>query len=227
MTEKQIFAKIDILLSETKYDEVYKMIQETDPPEEWIIELDSKIKRGKDGNMEKFKTVKYEVMEMAMLRIFGVFGIDHISDPVFAQDRNGRFAVTVKTSVHYKGLFEGKKMYIPGIATEVVSDISMLQVAVPKAATMANKNAIKQLGKLFGKGLNKEVETEMQLPDVVQQKEISPEEMATSLAESIAFSKSISELKSFRLVVYAKNTASEIRDLYETRLRELMSRAIL
>jgi hypothetical protein len=49
----------------------------------------------------------------------------------------------------------------------------------------------------------------------------TPEEKISSLASSLAFCKTVDELKSYRLVVYSKQGTPELQTLYETKYREL------
>jgi hypothetical protein len=92
-------------------------------------------------------------------------------------------------------------------------------MATPKASSMAVKNAIKQLGDLFGKSLNKS-EDEVELPEHKEEEQATPEQLANQLAAC----NTMDELKSYRLVVYAKNSPTELQELYETRLRSLKTK---
>ena len=104
---------------------------------------------------------------------------------------------------------------MPGIATVTVNDLQLLEMATPKASSMAVKNAIKQLGDLFGKSLNK-LEDELEIPEQAVEQEATPEQLSSQLVAC----NSLEELKSYRLVVYSKGTPLELQDLYETRLRK-------
>ncbi len=85
---------------------------------------------------------------------------------------------------------------------------------------MAAKNALKQLGGLFGKYLNK-----------VEDQEISEapkenlEERLESLPETLKSVKNLEELKTFRKLVYSKSVSHEIQAIYEEKFRELKSLA--
>ena len=207
------FAKVDDLLSERNYNEIYRLIQTTPPPSEWIVELPSKITKG-----ETYKTIPLDIMEAAMKRIFKRTSISSISSPIITQDKSGRFAVTVSASYAYGG-FEDEIFFatsLHGIATVFASDIQLLEVATPKASSMAVKNAIKQMGDFFGKGLNKEI-AELELPVTKVEEEATPEELSKQLVACTTSE----ELRSYRLVVYAKGTPTELKELYENRLRSL------
>ena len=209
-----IFQKIKEAIAEEKRQLAWSIIQNTPPPQEWVVELPSKSNKG-----ETYKTIPLDIMEGAMKIIFGEANIASISSPTITQDKSGRYAVTVVTEYYYKpfGEYYGS---LPGIASVVCNDISMLELATPKASSMAVKNAIKQLGDLFGKSLNKS-EDEVELPETPQEEQpATPEEISSQLVAC----KSIDELKSYRLIVYARNSPAELQELYETRLRTLKTK---
>lgn len=206
-----IFQKIKEAVSEEKLVLARSIIENTPPPQEWIIELPSK-----SNKSETYKTIPLDIMEGAMKTIFEEAYISHISSPTITQDRSGKYAVTVVVEYYYKP-FDGFISSLTGIATVVCPDISMLELATPKASSMAVKNAIKQMGDLFGKSLNKS-EDEVDIPEqIVEDKQATPEEIASQLAAC----NTIDELKSYRLIVYSKNSPAELQELYETRLRTL------
>jgi hypothetical protein len=204
-----IFQRIKQAVHERKYSLAYQIIQNTPPPPEWVVELPSKSKKG-----ETYKTIPLDIMEGAMKVIFNNAQISSISSPTITQDKSGRFAVTVQVNYVYISFDEGQ-YEIPGIATVAVNDIQLLEMATPKASSMAVKNAIKQLGDLFGKSLNKS-EDELEIPEQSVEQEATPEQLSSQLVAC----NSLEELKSYRLVVYSKGTPLELQDLYETRLRK-------
>jgi hypothetical protein len=163
-------------------------------------------------------------MEAAMRRIFKDAHISEIKAPIISQDK-GKFAVTVCISYSYRSLHElwcHKEIY--GIATVVSPDISMLELASPKASTMAVKNAIKQLGGLFGKYLNRAAE-DVDLPLESAEVVLTPEELVEDLTLKIKKCVNYDELRTYRLVIYDKKMPFELQNLYETRLRELANTA--
>jgi len=83
---------------------------------------------------------------------------------------------------------------------------------------MAVKNAIKQVGRLLGKYLNNENE-ELELP--IAEVKPSLEEQSEAVTQGIITAKSISDLKSWRNLVYSRMGTKEQQELYETRLRQL------
>ena len=209
-----IFQKIKQAISEEKYELAWSIIQNTPPPAEWVVELPSKSKKG-----ETYKTLPLDIMEGAMKIIFKDAALRSISSPTITQDKSGRLAVTVSIEYSYEPFHKRMHSYIPGIATVFASDIQLLELATPKASSMAVKNAIKQLGDLFGKSLNKS-EDEVELPEQKEEEQATPEQLASQLASC----NTIDELKSYRLIVYAKTSPTELQDLYETRLRSLKTK---
>ncbi len=217
---EKIFSKIDKLVAEEKFDEAYDLIDKSEPPASWIIELPSKARPG-----ESFKTIPLDIMEACLTRIFGKKGQVIIKDYRIDQDKNGRFAATVRVEYIFRSFIipEFSKT-LDGIATVPCNDITLLELATPKASSMAVKNALKQLGGLFGKNLNKTVE-ESEVPIEPTEVKLTPEEFAAQLSRQLSQCATYDELKSYRLVVYDKKTPNELRDLYETRLRELAKTA--
>jgi len=199
--------------------EIYKAIDNATPNPEWIVELPSKTNRN-----EKYRTIKLSKMEELMKMHFGYAAISEISEPVITCDKNSRFAVTVRAVYEFQAPEGGiRKLY--GIATSVVNDITMLELATPKASSMAVKNAIKQLGGLFGKYLNDSDDAEQDLPS--DEKKFSIEEQRAAIIDGIVSSKSLMDLKSWRNLVYSKMCTHEEQALYETKLRQLSDKATL
>jgi len=120
--------------------------------------------------------------------------------------------------LHYKHPVSGEWLFVTGTAS--LPHEKKMRLQFPNLESHCFLNAVKKIGVWFGQTLNLNDEDAMP-DDVTQLDEISPEERATSLAESLAFCKTMEELKSYRLVVYAKGTSHELKELYETRLREL------
>jgi len=217
---EKIFSKIDKLVADSKFKEAYELIERSEPPSEWILELPSKARPG-----ETFKTLPLDIMEACVARIFGSKGHINIVDYRIDQDKSGRFAATVSIQYEFQSFasYEFIKS-IDGIATVFCNDIELLELATPKASSMAVKNALKQLGGLFGKYLNRPVE-DVELPSEIQEKNLSPEELSKDIAQRLLACKSYDELKSYRLVVFDKKMPLELQNLYETRLRELAKTA--
>jgi hypothetical protein len=156
-------------------------------------------------------------MEAVAKRIFGHYQLNNIGQPIIVQDKQGNFSVTVIVEVEIVS-FYGQKQILPGIATETVNSMKLLPLATPKASSMAIKNALKQLGRLFGKYLNNEAD-DVELP--ITESEPTIEDQTNAVTQGIVLAKSISDLKSWRAIVYSKMGTKEQQELYETKLRQL------
>jgi hypothetical protein len=209
-----MFNHIDKLVNSGKIQEAYELIQNENPPQSWIIELPSIAQKG-----ETFKTIKLELMEAVMRRIFGKCEVNHIEPPIISQDKSGYASATVVVGVKTYILGTTNPIVLSGVATEVVNSIKLLPLATPKASSMAVKNAIKQVGRLLGKYLNNENE-ELELP--IEDKP-SIEDQAEAVTQGIITAKTINDLKSWRNLVFSKMGTKEQQELYETKVRQLQS----
>jgi hypothetical protein len=207
-----IFKQVEEFRSVRRISELSELISSSNPPDEWIIELQS-IANPKD----KFKSIKLELLEAVAKRIFGYYKLSDVSQPIIVQDKQGSIAVTINVEIEVRW-FDGTIRKYPGIATEVVSNMRLLPLATPKASSMAVKNALKQLGKLFGKHLNNEAD-DVELPIVESQPTI--EDQTNAVTQGIVMANTISDLKSWRNLAYSKMGTKEQQDLYETKLRQL------
>lgn len=191
--------------------DVLEMIDRYEPPASWILELPSQLKEG------TYKTLPLEVMEASAKRIFGYqSAISTISSPTIIQDKMGKFSVSVTAEYVLCGNYGYH--HVVGTASVTSPNLQGLELATPKASSMAVKNALKQLGGLFGKYLNK-----------VEDQEISEapkenlEDKLESLPETLKSIKNFEELKTFRKLVYSKSVSHEIQAIYEEKFRELKS----
>ena len=207
-----IFRQIDDLLSKRQVSLANEIIQNTNPPSSWIIELQSIA-----NPSEKFKSLKLELMESVAKRIYGHYQIKTINQPVISQDKQGSCCATVVVEIEIMS-FEGDMRIIPGVATEVVGNMRLLPLATPKASSMAVKNALKQLGRLFGKHLNVDID-DVEVP--IAESQPTVEDQINAVTQGIVMARNISDLKSWRTIVYSKMGTKEQQDLYETRFRQL------
>ena len=210
---ESIFQRIKEAISQGKIELATSIVQTTPPPSDWVMELPSKIKKG-----DTYKTLPLDIMEEAMRVIFKEASLESISNPILTQDKSGKIAVTVSIVYSYTD-FSDKTRWLPGVATVVIGDLQLLEMATPKASSMAIKNALKQIGDLFGKSLNK-ADDEIELPETKVEEQITPE----TLSQQLVACTSLDELKSYRLVVYAKGMHTEVQELYESRLRSLKTK---
>lgn len=192
-------------------DEVLELIDRYEPPASWIVELPSQ--RG-----GTYKTILLDVMEAAAKRIFGQeSGISNIGSPVVIQDKTGKFAATVNVTYRLSGYYGF--YYLNGVATVTSPNIQGLELATPKASSMAVKNALKQLGGLFGKYLNRAEDTE-----VTEEPQENLEERMESLPETLKKVETLDDLKTYRKLVYSKSISHEVQAIYEEKCRELKAK---
>jgi len=207
-----IFVQLDEFAAEP--DSMPDLLQAIDymqPPESWILELPSQIREG------TYKTIPIDVMEAAVKRIFGYrSGIFSITPQVPVQEK-GRFSSLVKVGYALDGHFG--EHYLEGVAAVTSPNIQALELAVPKASSMAVKNAIKQLGGLFGKYLNREEEE-----NIVVVESVSVQDKIESLPDEIRKVQTLEDLKTFHKLVYSKSISHEVQAVYEQRFRELKSK---
>lgn len=207
---EHIFARIgEYEASPESLSDVLALVDRYEPPASWILELPSQIKEG-----TTYKTLPIDVMEAAVKRIFGQEScIVRISDPIIIQDRTGKFSVSVTVQYILQSNYGFHRLQ--GVASVTSPNLHGLELATPKASTMAVKNALKQLGGLFGKYLNR-AEDQEELSIEPDEPKLTEEDLATKLAAC----KTIDDLKSYRLIVYNKSLSPDIQSLYETLLRQ-------
>ena len=118
--------------------------------------------------------------------------------------------------LEYKHPVSGDWLSVTGTAS--LPNDKKMRLGFPSLESHCMLNAVKKIGPWFGQNLNMDIEDKM--PDEVPfEEEPTKEEQEASLREMVAFCKTEEELKSYRMVVYAKGTAPEIQTMYETKLR--------
>lgn len=191
---------------------VLELLDRYEPPQSWVLELPSQLKNG------TYKTLPLDLMEAAARRIFGYeSGISTISDPIIVQDKTGKFSASVRAAYALGPNYGGYIVW--GIASVTSPNLQGLELATPKASSMAVKNALKQLGGFFGKYLNR---VEEEVSDVPATPSIQEE--IDSLPEAIKKVTSLDDLKTFHKLVYSKSISHEVQAVYEQRLRELKNK---
>lgn len=130
---------------------------------EWIKQKKSVVGEG------SYEFNDIEVIESLLTGVSEDWFYDIIFAPVITQDKNGgaTVTVTVRLLVQFKNYSTHTSRV--GIATEYVSSAKQLQLATPKAASMAMKNAAKKFGELFGASLNRGID-DAELPSVQVEK---------------------------------------------------------
>lgn len=168
--------------------------------------------KNKDGEIEYFYIPK-SIIQKELLEIYeGHTKWEMLRETV---GNKGMFGTGI---LHYKHPVSGEWLFVTGTAS--LPHEKKLKLLFPSLESHCFLNAVKKIGVWFGQALNLNIEDKMP-DDSMQLDGISEEERATSLTESIAFCKTVNDLKSYRLVVYGKGTPPEIQELYETKLREL------
>lgn len=203
---EHIFRRIDECKSPS---DILAAIDMAEPPALWVVELPSQ----KGGT---YKTILLDVMEAAVKRIFGQeSGISRIGEPTIIQDKTGKFSVSVNVVYGLQGAYSR----LHGIASVTSPNIQGLELATPKASSMAVKNAIKQLGGLFGKYLNRAEDTE-----VIEAPQENLEDRMELLPETLKKVETLEDLKSYRKLVYSKSISHEVQSIYEEKFRELKAK---
>jgi hypothetical protein len=81
---------------------------------------------------------------------------------------------------------------------------------------MAVKNALKKLGGLFGKYLNRIEEEE-----IIEEPQMNLQEKMDSFPETLKKVETLEDLKTFRKLVYSKSISHEVQAIYEEKFRQL------
>lgn len=149
-----IFKRIETAIEAKQFDVAYAIIRCENPPEQWIEEFTSLLDEGK-----KYKTMKIELLEAIADRIFKGWVVSSISQPTITPNRD-KFAVTLSCTITFHLSENDAIQQLHGISTEVAHNITLLPLATPKALAMAKKQALKQLGNLFGLSLSRNIEGE-------------------------------------------------------------------
>lgn len=155
-----------------------------------------------------------EVIESVLTGVFEDWYYDFMFAPVITTDKNGGASVTVTVKLY--GMFPRELNYScrVGIATEYVSSIKLLQLATPKAASMAMKNAAKKFGELFGASLNRGIE-DAELPSV----QLEKTSRSDSYEEVLKNAKTKAEVESCKYMLITP----ELKALYAKKMKTLKS----
>lgn len=121
------------------------------PPVEWVRSYDSEIYSG-----QKYYGFDIELLEAIVGRVFDSSYFKYL-DSKIVQDK-GFFASS--TTVRFSGKFQGLDYtwITIGSACEPSPNISQLKLAVPKSLSSARGSAIRDIGSLFGRDLNRETD---------------------------------------------------------------------
>jgi hypothetical protein len=147
-----IFKSIELLISQSKFDEAYRLIGTTPPVPEWLVSYPSLL-----DPKEKYQTIHLQLLKKIMDRIFGAYQIGEMETPSILESRvTGKFSVTSKLFIIFQELNRtiDKSRYSCGIATDTCDSIEMLRLCTPSSVSLAEKDAIMRIGDLFGRSLN-------------------------------------------------------------------------
>jgi hypothetical protein len=155
-----------------------------------------------------------EVIESILMGVFEDWYYDFMFAPVITTDKNGGASVTVTVKLY--GMFPRELNYVcrVGVATEYVSSIKMLQLATPKAASMAMKNAAKKFGQIFGSSLNRGIE-DVELPSV----QLEKTSRSDSYEEVLKNAKTKAEVESCKYMLITP----ELKALYAKKIKTFKS----
>lgn len=151
-----IFKEIDEHIYSGNIQEAYELLNSPQPIE-WIKE-----DTGVGGNTFYYNDIV--LLEALMTRIFTVWRREIISNTI--NQEKGRFASTSIARIHFKEFGKQSFSFTDGIATEYAHTLEALRLATPLSATNGKRNAIKQLGSLFGLSLNR-IDGEERMPETM------------------------------------------------------------
>lgn len=196
---------INLIDDKVKQCKSPKEIYNLEQPSEWIKVKKSVI------NESEYEYNDIELIEALMDRMFSEWYYEIPFSPIIVQDKTG-ISVTVTVKLHFGiGIEES---ITTGIATEYVTNMKMLSLATPKAASMAFKNAARKIGRLFGNSLNRGLD-EAVLPEIQIEKE-TPDRAEQRYKILIDDCKTIDELKTYQFVV-----PSKLKDYYNQKMKTL------
>ena len=168
--------------------------------------------RNKKGELE-YRYIPKSILQRELLKLYdGNTKWEMLRETIGAK---GMFGTG---NFHYKHPVSGEWLFVSGTAS--LPQDKKMWLGFPALESHCFLNAVKKIGVFFGQTIN--ISQEDAMPDEEQlQEEPTPEETATTLSQQLVNCTTVTELKSYRLPVYARGIPSEVQELYETRLREL------
>jgi len=206
-----IFKSISDAVSLEDYKLANSIIQNTQPPKEWVKEYKSLIKEG-----DTYKTIKIELLEAIAKKIYGYWGIDKIDKPIIISDKSGKVCITVKASLIIRHLDGINHIFYEGLASEVASSIALMPLVAGKVIASCKKACFKQIGDLFGRSLSRGFD-EGELPEMQIENE-SPDRKLSRLISLISDCQTEDELKSYKIIA-ATNELTKKQ--YELKLKQI------
>lgn len=169
--------------------------------------------KDKEGNIQ-YKYIKKSLLQKELLDIYGGHTKwEQLRETVTTK---GLYGVG---RLEYRHPISGEWLSVTGTAS--LPHDKKMRLGFPALEGNCFLNAVKKIGVWFGQTLNNTIEDIMPDETLDDGDSLTEEEKAASLTESLAFCKTVEELKTWRMPVYAKGTSHEIKELYEQRLREL------
>ena len=178
-----------------------------EPTTEMIKEV-----RNKKGDLE-YKYIPKSIIQQQLLEIYeGNDSFEMLRETVSKAGMYGTGVLKVKHP------FSGE--WISKTGTASLPHDKKLRLGFPNLESHCFLNAVKKLGKWFGRDLN--IREEDAMPDdETLNSEPDVEETKVNLTTQIINCSNLIDLKSYRIVVFSKQGSPELQGLYETRLRDL------
>lgn len=178
-----------------------------EPTSEMIKEV-----RNKKGELE-YRYIPKSIIQQQLLEIYeGNDSFEMLRETV---TKSGMFGTGV---LKVKHPFSGE--WITKTGTASLPHDKKLRLGFPNLESHCFLNAVKKLGKFFGRDLN--IREEDAMPDgETLNAEPDVEETKENLVKQLVNCKDVADLKTYRTYIFSKQGSPELQGLYETRLREL------
>ena len=166
----------------------------------------------KKGNIE-YKYIPKSIIQQQLLEIYqGHDSFEMLRETVSKAGMYGTGVLKVKHPFTCD--------WISKTGTASLPHDKKLRLGFPNLESHCFLNAVKKLGKWFGRDLN--IREEDAMPDdETLNAEPDVEETKGNLTTQIINCSNLVDLKSYRVIVFSKQGSPELQGLYETRLRDL------
>lgn len=133
------------------YSSSYEIIDETEPAEEWIITAPSSIYPG-----ETYQYIPISILEALMDRVFSYnWQFEIVHHLLEKEEKTGIWLVNFDVKIHYRFPYENDWKFVCGAASSSAENICKMSMVSPMTMIEAKKSAIRQIGTLFGRNLNR------------------------------------------------------------------------
>ena len=150
---RPVFDRIKQAIMDYNECEFYRLL-DSEQPDEWIGQLESEF-RDENNSVVYYNINTISLLNAVVNEVFTRVTTTIEGIPVITSDKS-KHSVTTKVIMEFKNSLV--TIHKEGIATCYAASLKHLQLATPKSFTMAKKHAIAQLGDLFGKSLNRDIE---------------------------------------------------------------------